>query len=193
MKAHWDRIEQSLSTKGCLDRMGLRPGASKGEIADLEEHLAVRLPESLKAFLSIHDGQDDLVGLGLMSEVGLVGGQLLLSVEGIRQEWQIWRSLDGDAMNIDCAEFMASDPEGFIKPMYTNSLWIPLTKDCCGNHIGLDYDPDKRGTSGQMIRFGRDEYTKRLITGSFEDFVGKLVSSVVASQWNGEKYLTSRI
>jgi cell wall assembly regulator SMI1 len=191
MKADWDRIEQSLSTMGCLDRMGLRPGASKTEIAALEGHLDVRLPESLKAFLSVHDGQDE--GVGSMSEVGLVGGQLLLSVEGIRQEWDIWRSLDEDAMNVDCAAFMASHPEGFIKPMYTNRLWIPLTKDRCGNHMGLDYDPDKNGSCGQVIRFGRNEDTKRLIAGSFEDFVGKLVSSVVASQWNGEEYLTSRI
>jgi hypothetical protein len=44
MKAHCNRIEQSLATKGCLDRMGLRPEAPKSEIADIEEHLDVRLP-----------------------------------------------------------------------------------------------------------------------------------------------------
>jgi cell wall assembly regulator SMI1 len=180
MKAHWNQIEQSLSTKGCLDDMGLRPGASKTELANLEKHLKVKLPDSLKAMLSIHDGQYDDNG------PGLVDGQLLLSVGGICRQWDTWRSLDEDAMNVVCAEFMASDPVGVIKPMYTNRLWIPLTEDRAGNHIGLDYDPDKKGTFGQVIRFGRDEDTKRLIAGSFEDFVGKLVSWVVVAQWDDE-------
>ena len=180
MQAHWDRIIQSLSAMGCLDRIGLRPAASMSEIEDLESHLNVILPSSLKAFLSIHDGQDEKMGYGL------AGGAQLLPVKGIRQNWDMWRSIDEDAMNADCARFMASDPEGFIKPMYTNRLWIPLTHDWGGNHIGLDFDPDEKGSSGQVIRFGRDEDTKRLLTGAFEDFVCNLVSSVVASQWNGE-------
>ncbi|TKC80195.1 KNR4-like cell wall assembly/cell proliferation coordinating protein [Trinickia terrae] len=184
MKAQWDRIEQWLSTKGCLEQMRLRAGASTSGIEGLEAHLGVRLSESLKAFLSVHDGQDETVGL--------VGGELLLSIEGIRQEWDLWRSLDEEAMNADSADFMASHPEGFIKPMYTNRLWIPLTKDWGGNHIGLDYDPDEKGSSGQVIRFGRDEETKRLIADSFEDFVGKLVLAVGASEWNGE-YLAMTI
>jgi cell wall assembly regulator SMI1 len=179
MKAHWNQIEQSLSTKGCLDHMGLRPGASKSEIANLEEHLEVKLPDSLKAFLSIHDGQDE--GRGSMIWVGLAGGQRLLSVREIRGRWDDWCSIEF------AEDSMASDPVGFIKPMYTNPLWIPLTEDFSGNHMGLDYDPDKKGASGQVIRFGRHEDPKRLIAGSFEDFVGKLVSWVVALQWDGEE------
>lgn len=36
-------------------------------------------------------------------------------------------------MNADCADFMPSRPEGYVKPLYTNRLWIPLTTDGSGN------------------------------------------------------------
>ena len=184
MKEQWSRIEQSLSRLGCLEHVRLRPGASTEQLAELEQYLDVRLPEGLKAFLSIHDGQD--------GSVGLVGGELLLSVENIRREWDTWRSLDEDAMNADSADFMASQPAGFIKPMYTNRLWIPLTKDWGGNHIGLDYDPDMKASTGQVIRFGRDEDTKRLVAESFDGFVSLLGSALAEARWNGE-YLESTI
>ncbi|NMV40545.1 SMI1/KNR4 family protein [Ralstonia insidiosa] len=184
MKEQWNRIEQSLSRLGCLEHVRLQPGASLEQLTELEQHLGVQLPEGLKAFLSIHDGQD--------GSVGLVGGELLLSVENIRREWDTWRSLDEDAMNADSADFMASQPEGFIKPMYTNRLWIPLTKDWGGNHIGLDCDPDTKGSIGQVIRFGRDEDTKRLVADNFDHFVSLMVSAVAVARWNGE-YLESTV
>ncbi|WP_061958313.1 SMI1/KNR4 family protein [Cupriavidus pauculus] len=178
MQELWIGIEQSLSTLGCLDRMHLRPGATAEAIAELEWHVGVRLADGLKAFLAVHDGQD--------GHVGLVEGALLLSVEEIRREWDVWRSIDEDEMNADCADFMASHPEGYVKPLYTNRLWIPLTKDFGGNHIGLDYDPDAKGTVGQVIRFGRDEDTKRVIADSFESFVALLVAAAASAHWNGE-------
>ncbi|CBJ39814.1 hypothethical protein (plasmid) [Ralstonia solanacearum CMR15] len=177
MHAQWNRIEHALSTLGCLDQVGLRPGAAQSRIAELEQHLGVQLPAGLKAFLSIHDGQDG---------AGLVGGELLLSVDQIRQEWDGWRSLDENAMNADCADFMASHPEGFIKPMYTNRSWIPLTKDWGGNHVGIDFDPDTKGTAGQVIRFGRDEDTKRVVAENFDAFVSRLASALAVARWNGE-------
>lgn len=184
MKDLWIRIEGLLGAYGCQDRVGLRQGASDDQILSLQDHLGVDFPDSLKRFLSIHDGQD--------GQAGLVGGQQLLSTESIRQEWDMWRSLDERAMNADCADFMASNPKGAIKPMYTNRSWIPLTKDWGGNHIGLDFDPDVQGTVGQVIRFGRDEDTKLLVAESFDAFAEKLATSLSESKWNGE-YLECRI
>lgn len=184
MKEQWTRIEGFLGTHGCQDQVGLRSGASAGDIQSLEAHLGVDFPDSLKRFLSVHDGQE--------GRVGLVSGQQLLSAESIRQEWDMWRSLDEVAMNADCAGFMASHPKGAIKPMYTNRFWIPLTRDWGGNHIGLDFDPDMQGTVGQVICFGRDQDTKVLLAESFDAFIEKLVASLSDSKWNGE-YLESNI
>lgn len=178
MKEQWLRIEQSLSVLDCLAQVRLRPGASAERIVELEQHLGVSLPEGLRAFLAVHDGQD--------GNAGLVDGALLLSVDDIRSEWDVWRSIDEDEMNADCADFMASRPEGYVKPLYVNRLWIPQTTDGSGNHVGLDYDPGVKGTVGQVIKFGRDEDTKRVIADSFEGFVSMLVTAVDSATWNGE-------
>lgn len=63
----------------------------------------------LKDFLSVHDGQDARV-----HRPGLVLGDLLLPVAGIRAQWDGWRSIDEASMNADCAEFMRSRTEGCI-------------------------------------------------------------------------------
>ena len=55
--------------------------------------------------------------------------------------------------------------------MYANPLWIPLTHDGGGNHAGLDFDPDTKGRPGQVIVFGRDMDTKRLVAPNFETFL----------------------
>ncbi|MEK6347289.1 MAG: SMI1/KNR4 family protein [Burkholderia sp.] len=177
MQQQWTRIKDRLARLGCLDQMALRPGASQTDIETLEGHMGVRLPESFKQFLLIHDGQDGF---------GLVYGSQLLSLSGIRQQWNNWRSIDENAMNDDCAEFMGSEPQGFIKPLYSNRNWIPFSHDGGGNHVGMDFDPDAQGAVGQVIAFGRDEDLKRLLANSFEAFVEGWIDWLDRAVWNGQ-------
>lgn len=179
MEQRWSRIEHRLAELGCLDAMALRHGAAPQAIADLEQRLGVALPESVKRFLAIHDGQDGN---------GLVFGNTLLSVAAIEEQWNGWRELDEDAMNADCADLMGSEPEGAIKPLYCNCGWIPLTYDGGGNHIGIDLDPDTLGQSGQVIAFGRDEDIKRVLANSFPEYVETFIAWLERAHWNG-KYL----
>jgi cell wall assembly regulator SMI1 len=160
-----------------LDACKLSPGATPDELVALETHLGLALPVSLKGFLADHNGQAKDAKLGLHL------GRMFLSTEGIRAQWDNWRSIDEDAMNEDCAEFMSSQPEGTIKTMYTNPLWIPLTHDFGGNHVGLDFDPDVRGTRGQVIAFGRDEDQKQLLAGSFDEFLPRFVAELRGADW----------
>lgn len=185
MENYWKEIEQSLSSLGCVDESKLNSGANSMELEALEKHIGVTLPAELKEFLSIHNGQDD-------EGVGIVFGEQILSTESIKRCWDDWRDIDEEEMNEDCADFMESDPEGYIKPMYTNRKWIPLTHDWGGNHIGIDYDPDDKGNSGQIIAFGRDEDTKRLIAQNFPEFISKLVASLKSAKWTGE-YIEGQI
>lgn len=181
MHEYWIPIERRLTELGCLEEMALLPGATSDEIAALEQHIGCTLPDALKQSLSVHNGQKGF---------GLYWGQGLLSVAAVRQQWDSWRAIDETEMNLDCADFMRSEPVGFIKPMYCNPAWIPLTYDGGGNHIGLDFDPDKLGKSGQIIAFGRDEDTKRLIAGNFEELLTACISWLERAEWNGE-YLDS--
>jgi cell wall assembly regulator SMI1 len=185
MDDYWKEIEQSLSSLGCSDEAKLNSGASPADLDSLEKHLGVSLPEDLKGFLSIRNGQQD-------EGTGIVFGEQILSTEGIKRCWNDWREIDEEEMNADCAEFMKSEPEGYIKPLYTNKKWIPLTHDLGGNHIGIDYDPDEKGNTGQIIAFGRDEDTKRLVAPSFSEFISKLVTSLKKAKWTGE-YIEGQI
>jgi len=178
----WLRIERRLAQLGCLDAMGLRPGAGADEIARLESYLGVALPDSVKQSLAIHDGQDGF---------GLVYGTELLSIAGIRREWANWRALDEDDMNAGSADMMGSVPPGFIKPLYCNRAWIPLTHDGGGNHMGLDFDPDSFGQRAQVIAFGRDEEMKRLLANSFETFFAACAAWLERATWNGAHFEAS--
>lgn len=175
--AIWNAIKAILIEKGCLDQMELRPGSSEQALRDLEQHVGVALPGLLRDLLLIHDGQ---AGHGL-----LLGWQML-SADAIRCAWDGWRNIDEADMNADCAEFMASEPPGTIKPMYTNSRWIPLTHDAGGNHHGLDFDPDLHGTLGQLIVFGSDEDTKVLIAHDFAAFMARAIQWLRDAHWDGE-------
>jgi cell wall assembly regulator SMI1 len=185
MERYWKELKATLSSLGCIDAIKLNPGATLLELDELENHLGVVLPVDLKAFLSIHNGQED-------DGAGIVFAEQLLSTKNIRRCWDDWRGIDENEMNEDCAEFMESYPEGYIKPMYTNKKWIPLTHDYGGNHIGIDFDPDEKGSAGQVITYGRDEDTKRLIASNFSEFLTKLNASLKKAQWTGE-YIEGQI
>jgi cell wall assembly regulator SMI1 len=59
-------------------------------------------------------------------------------------------------------------------------------------HIGLDFDPGVSGTSGQVITFGRDEDTKRLLATSFCDFLSQWVDELDRASWDGKVLETPR-
>src|SRR5689334_9642587 len=121
MKDGWSEICRILDEEDLIDQCSLNPGATEEALDELEAHLGQGLPASLKGFLSKINGQSP------DATIGLYLGRLLLSTEGIREQWDSWRAIDEDAMNEDCADFMSSEPEGVIKPMYSNRRWIPLT------------------------------------------------------------------
>lgn len=175
MSRFWQEIETILLEKKCLDAFKLNAGASQDEIASLEKHIGLQLPSALKEFLAVHNGQDQ--GFGLFF------GLQFLSTSGIRTNWDNWLSLENDGLNEELQDSMTSKPDGFIKPLYLNRKWVPLTHDFGGNHIGIDYDPDIKGTSGQIIAFGRDDDEKKLKAKTFEEFLSKFSQQLRSVQW----------
>ncbi|HTD03814.1 SMI1/KNR4 family protein [Undibacterium sp.] len=168
MLQHLNAIKQIFSDKNALELMQLNPGASEEELLELERHLGVTLPADFKEYLSVHNGQQ--------GQDGMIFNEPLLSIEQIKDEWTTWYEIGEDGtMNDDCAEFMSANPVGHVKPMYTNPKWIPFTHDGGGNHIGIDLDPDVKGTLGQVIIFGRDEDEKSVMATSFTEFLATVV------------------
>jgi cell wall assembly regulator SMI1 len=181
MKEQWEEIKNKLNKLNCIDKVKLNNGASIESITKLEFNLGVTLPEDFKNFLAIHNGQEE------SAELCLFRSDILLSVQDIHVQWDNWIGLED--MNEEMVDDMLSNPTGCIKPLYTNKKWIPITKDGCGNHIGIDLDPDENGIVGQIITFGTDQDTKNVIAESIIEFI-KALKTVEWTTDDDEEWLT---
>lgn len=152
----------------------LKVGATVRSVDELEAAIGQKLPIDVRESYLIHNGQNNLTDYYV---TGLVFGMPIMSLSEILREWQKWRELD--SMNDEIkGEFTSSAPEGAVRPDYTNPGWIPVTFDSGGNHIGIDLVPDRNGTIGQVIIFGRDENIKYVIANSWRAFLNHLVSEL---------------
>ena len=76
---------------------------------------------------------------------------------------------------------ITSTPPLAIRKKYFHHKWIPIFYDYGGNFIGMDLDPDEKGSKGQIIVFGRDEENMFVIANSLEEFF-----DLAIEQMNGE-------
>ena len=181
MPLSWQPIRALLESKVDISLFDLNPPAPTEAIASLEQHIGLSLPQSFKELLATHDGQ------GSKQKCGLFFGDEFLSVSEIRAQWDNWMSLETEDLNEELAASMSSQPPGVIKPLYLNAKWVPFTHDGGGNHSGLDLDPGPRGRLGQVIAFGRDVEEKKLLAGSFEDFLAQFLRRLQSVRWSLEK------
>jgi len=162
----------------------MNPPATEQEIIDAEAILSVSFPESVKQLYLRHNGQKDRSAELLNGErvnednvhlwriiPGLFYGLEFMSLQEVVEQWQSWASVrEGHDVSPEEMNVLSSSSKpGYVKPVYANSKWIPLTSG--SDHLGLDYDPDSKGTIGQVINFGRDEDVKHVIADSFEEFL----------------------
>ncbi|MDR2492281.1 MAG: SMI1/KNR4 family protein [Coriobacteriales bacterium] len=75
--------------------------------------------------------------------------------------------------------FPPTVPDGCIKNVYLHSKWLPVAHDCNGNIIGIDLDPDTKGTKGQVIVYGRDEDRKFVVAQSLSEFFALFLEMLV--------------
>ena len=180
MNKYWQEIEEIFKPKNYQDLFRLNDGASQSDLEDLESLIGLELPQSVKDFYRIHNGQEPY-WQNKRSSPGMFFDWGFSPIEEVVRDWQTWHELQD--MNQDMAEDMSSYPHGHIKNLYTNDGWIPLIDDSGGNHVGIDLDPDVKGISGQVILFGRDEDLKRLIASSFTEFLEKYLFWLKNKQW----------
>jgi len=71
----------------------------------------------------------------------------------------------------DEGEMCSSTPENHINCEYVNFKWVPLFHGGNGSYIGIDFDPDSKGTRGQIINFGIDDEQKFVLANSLSEFL----------------------
>ncbi len=141
----------------------LAPGCSEASLAETEALIGAVLPEDFKNLYRRHDGQM------LRHCWGIFYGIQFISLSQVRQEWSGWKEVIHSGFN-DRPSY-ESAPPGAIRNVYASPGWIAFAIDSGGNSIGIDLDPGPRGTRGQVINFGRDEFEKFVLARSTSEFL----------------------
>ncbi len=134
--------------------------ASDKEIEELERIIEIRLPEYVRAFYQLCNGQE-IGGTGL-TEMGEI-----LPISVIISKWKKWKLLLDSGKLRD----IKSEPDKGIKNDWYNKKWIPFTYNGSSDHFCIDMDPDEEGNIGQIITMWHDEPERKLIASSFERWI----------------------
>lgn len=163
----------------------LAPGATDGELAELERGIGRQLPDDVRAVLRLHNGQRlTMTATTWDWATPCIPTASFLSTSAILEIWREWEEVrhSPDVTLEELQEIGGVLPSaaGVVKPLYTTPDWIPLWADTTSaDYIGLDFDPDAGGVPGQIINFGRDENYHFLIARNFTELLRILVEDVV--------------
>ncbi|MCS6123305.1 SMI1/KNR4 family protein [Shewanella baltica] len=103
MQAQWEKMTAIFNARGGFNLLELNNGATAEEIAQLEQHTGLELPQAFRNFLSVHNGQEPGNGRGFFF------GIRLLPVKDIIRQWDTWVALENDGLNEDLAtDFQAT-------------------------------------------------------------------------------------
>lgn len=157
----WTRIRSWLSVE--YPELGdtLNYGILPQDLANIEMQFGFSLPQVIRESYLAVDGQEPESSAGCSD--GLFFGLYLLSLDEVLDEWRFWREVDDDpntGAHPRLREVMQSVPPNWIRKEYSQRGWIPLISDKTGNYVGVDLNPEKGGSVGQVIVFGRDFDTK---------------------------------
>lgn len=159
----------------------LKPGATDIELQSFSSAIGLKLPHDFLQLYAWHNGQEMRVNTGPWY------GLKFLPLDRIQRECEMWKQVLGESSSeslSNLAKRMKSTPRGFIKRQYANTHWIPFAYDWSGNYLGVDLSPDKKGTYGQVINFGRDEERKIAVSPNICTFVSWMLSELNAGNFN---------
>lgn len=155
------------------------PPATEAQLRAFEAAVGPRLPAAVRDSYRVYDGQ--------CAGPGIVYGLAVQPLADCLRQWQTWvkgygsNLKDGSAAGLDarCTCF----PADFVKPVYFDRGWVPLTYDSGGNHIGVDLNPGPAGTPGQVIVFGRDDEFHTVLALSWGQFLTDLADELEAGNY----------
>ncbi|MFB7156016.1 SMI1/KNR4 family protein [Lysinibacillus sp. NPDC056232] len=142
----WQRIIERGSNNGSnfKESLNLQSGAIDQEFQLLEDTLGVILPEELKSFYRVYNGQ--VLELGANPFVKNL--TLSPTTEIIDNWFFLLEEFDPDDLEPDI--------EKELKPFLWNSKWIPIAVNGGGDYLCIDTDPSEAGVVGQVLYFWHD-------------------------------------
>ncbi|GGM54376.1 hypothetical protein GCM10008956_32850 [Deinococcus arenae] len=131
----------------------LRGPVSAADLQLLQAAVEVPLPPEIQDLYATVDGQDGILPGALL-------GLTWLPARRAAQEHATWMDLAQD----DPA--LVSEPAGAIQAVTFHHHWVPLAVDGSGNGLAVDLAPGPMGMAGQVITYGPDETTRRVVSPS---------------------------
>lgn len=146
MNSQADNLWKCIIEKKDRDALNLQPGATAEEIQLIENTLGVILPEEMKSFYSVYNGQAWDVGVE-----SFVRNLTLSSLAEIMDNWLfLQEEFDPDDLLPDI-EYGVE-----VQPLLWHKKWIPIAENGGGDYLCLDTDPTEQGVVGQVLYFWHD-------------------------------------
>jgi cell wall assembly regulator SMI1 len=135
----------------------MNTGAAANEINELEDYIDFKLPESHKELLKKYNGEKQFIGF--------MGGFGFLGTEEIKTQWDFFKEApEMEAEGINQVEK--------IKNTLYCPKRIPFAHDGSGNFLSIDFNPNRKGTSGQILYLPTgDPEPIAVIADSFDEFL----------------------
>ena len=156
-----------------------RPGASEAEIADLEAHIGLELPDDFRTFLKICNGQFR------DREARFYSGDLM-PIEDIKRDWSMMQDL------LEKGTFKESTtyPGEGVKKAWWNPAWVPFLFWQSADNTVLDLDPAKGGTRGQVVIFWHDQGDRDVDQPSFTGWLEFIMDGIKSGEivYDREEY-----
>ncbi len=157
----WKAVQQhAMKMNKCkLEQLYLRGGAHKYELDELEERLNIELPDQLREWYRVHDGQNDR-----LETMPLLRNLTFSPIQKMIETWTFLQEEydpDGEQAENDSA----------IKPMLWNPAWIPFATNGSGDYVCIDMDPADDGKYGQILYFWHDWNNRSVEAESLNAFI----------------------
>ena len=179
IKAAWKRLKRWCRAELPEHAGADSPPATAKEIADFEAAIGQNLPNDVRESCRVYNGQ--------CAGPGIVFGLAVDPLRDCLNNWKTWvegyESVLKDSTADDLAARCSSFPAGFVRQLYFDRGWIPLTYDSGGNHIGVDLNPGPKGTRGQVIKFGRDDEFHTVLALSWGQFLTDIADELEAGNF----------
>lgn len=158
----WQRIIErgAMYEENFKECLNLQPGATEEELQLLEETLKVKLPEEVRNFYKMYNGQVWEAGV-----LAFVRNLMLSPIYEIINNWSFLQE------ELDLEDDLELDIEEGIKPFFWNSKWIPIAENGGGDYLCIDTDPSEEGVVGQVLYYWHDWENRSVEAKSFFEFI----------------------
>jgi cell wall assembly regulator SMI1 len=138
----WTEIVSRIAALSPGILASVNPPASLDAIDALERRIGVPLPDGVRQYLAVMDGQNDLG-----RDRPLIGSSRFLPVARVIETMEVQCSLFADEDRI------ASITENRIQPVAWDRRWIPFSEFEGSPRLIVDLHPGRHGTYGQVWQY----------------------------------------